>query len=240
VRVLSAAHRLLGAAFAVLGVLYVTRGALTLFHLHAVVERWTRFSGDPDFRYDIAPFMAYVGAGAVLVLALGALTAWNGVAAARGHRSHWLALALAAMPIHWCWLLYRIVGSGALGRAAHDGVRHDLGIQFAVVCAAYWIMCVLTAFAGYTGEPMIRRALVAALLAGAPVLAHAQSSSAPLVVSATVVSTCSVDVASSAPASAFATMPVGVTCARGAIAARVQRPFAARSDARDALLVIDF
>ena len=88
---------------------------------------------------------------------------------------------------------------------------------------------------------MDRRVLAATILAGAPVLAHAQSASAPLIVTATVVSTCRVDVPRSAEASTFATMPVAVTCARGGTAPRVQRPIAPRRiEVRDAVLVIDF
>jgi len=88
---------------------------------------------------------------------------------------------------------------------------------------------------------MVRTVLAAAILAGAPALAHAQSSSAPLMVTATVVSTCRVDVPRSAKASTFATMPVAVTCARGGTAPREQRPIAPRRvEVRDALLIIDF
>jgi hypothetical protein len=88
---------------------------------------------------------------------------------------------------------------------------------------------------------MVRSALAAVILVAAPALAHAQSASAPLVVTATVVSTCRVDVPRSAEASAFVTFPVTVTCARGAAVARVQRPIAPRrSEVRDALLIINF
>ena len=88
---------------------------------------------------------------------------------------------------------------------------------------------------------MVRTGLAAVLLAGAPALAHAQSASAPLIVTATVVSTCKVEVPRSAEASTFAAMPVVVTCARGGAAARIQRPIAPRRvDVRDALLIIDF
>jgi hypothetical protein len=61
-------------------------------------------------------------------------------------------------------------------------------------------------------------------------------------VTATVVSTCRVDVPRSAEASTFATMPVAVTCARGAAVARLQRPIAPAPhvEVRDALLIIDF
>jgi len=88
---------------------------------------------------------------------------------------------------------------------------------------------------------MVRTVLAAVMLAGAPALAHAQSASAPLIVTATVVSTCKVDVPRSAAASTFATMPVAVTCARRGAAARVQRPpVPRRGEVRDAVLTIDF
>jgi hypothetical protein len=90
-------------------------------------------------------------------------------------------------------------------------------------------------------EVMVRTVLAAAILAGAPALAQAQSASAPLVVTATVVSTCRVDVPRSAVASTFATMPVAVTCARRGTTPRVQRPIAPRySEVRDAVLIINF
>jgi len=88
---------------------------------------------------------------------------------------------------------------------------------------------------------MVRTVLAAVILAGAPALALAQSASAPLVVTATVVSTCRVDVPRSAAASTFATMPVAVSCAKRGATPRVQRPLAPRrSEVRDAVLVIDF
>jgi len=95
---------------------------------------------------------------------------------------------------------------------------------------------------------MVRTALAAAVLAAGPALVQAQSTSAPLIVTADVVSTCSVDVPRSAEASAFATMPVELICARGRMTPRVQRPIAPRvtvgrtspGPAPDALLIIDF
>ena len=91
---------------------------------------------------------------------------------------------------------------------------------------------------------MGRTVLAALVLAGAPALVQAQSATAPLLVTATVVSTCSVDVPRSAEASTFTTMPVGVTCAKGGVTPRVQRPIAPgaarRSEVRDAVLIIDF
>jgi hypothetical protein len=90
---------------------------------------------------------------------------------------------------------------------------------------------------------MVRIVLAAAILAGAPALAQVQSASAPLVVTATVVSTCKVDVPRSAEVSTFATMPVAVACAKRGFTPRVQRPIPPpprRSEVRDALLIIDF
>ena len=87
----------------------------------------------------------------------------------------------------------------------------------------------------------LRTVLTAAILAGAPALAQTQSASAPLIVTATVVSTCRVDVPRSAVVSTFATMPVAVTCAKGGAPPRVQRPSApGRREVRDAVLIIDF
>ncbi len=88
---------------------------------------------------------------------------------------------------------------------------------------------------------MFRAILAAAILAGVPALAQAQSASAPLIVTATVVSTCHVSSPRQAEPSHFSTLPVAVTCARGRVAPRVQRPAAPRrSEVRDAVLVIDF
>ena len=88
---------------------------------------------------------------------------------------------------------------------------------------------------------MFRSILAAAILAGVPVLAQAQSASAPLTVTATVVSTCHVNAPREAEPSHFSTLPIAVNCARGRVTPRVQRPAAPRrSDVRDAVLVIDF
>jgi len=88
---------------------------------------------------------------------------------------------------------------------------------------------------------MFRSIAAAALLATIPEFAQAQSASAPLVVSATVVSTCTIDVPRSAERSLFASMPVAVTCARRGTTPRIQRPPSGRrGDVRDALLLIDF
>jgi hypothetical protein len=88
---------------------------------------------------------------------------------------------------------------------------------------------------------MTRTVVAAVILASAPALAHGQSAAAPLLVTASVVSTCKVDVPRSVEASTFATVPVTVTCARRGTMPRVQRPIApSRSEVRDAVLTINF
>jgi len=88
---------------------------------------------------------------------------------------------------------------------------------------------------------MLRAVLAAAILAGAPVGAHAQSVSAPLIVTATVVSTCKIDVPQSADASIVATLAASVTCAKGGTTPRVERLIAPqRVEVRDTVLLINF
>jgi len=88
---------------------------------------------------------------------------------------------------------------------------------------------------------MVRTALAAAILTLASALAEAQSASAPLIVTATVVSTCSVDVPRSVEASVFATMPVSVTCAKGGATPLVRRPSVPpRTEVQVAVLMINF
>jgi hypothetical protein len=88
---------------------------------------------------------------------------------------------------------------------------------------------------------MVRAVLAIAILSGVAGLAQAQSASAPLVVTATVVSSCNVNSPRQVEPSHFSTLPVSVTCARGRVTPRVQRPAAPRrSELRDAVLVIDF
>jgi hypothetical protein len=89
---------------------------------------------------------------------------------------------------------------------------------------------------------MTRTILVTTLLVCAPTLARADSASEPLLVTATVVSTCTIESPQSAEASRVATFPVTVTCGTGTEAPRVQRPVMAlrRRDERDAVLTINF
>jgi hypothetical protein len=90
-------------------------------------------------------------------------------------------------------------------------------------------------------DAMFRSIVVATLLAGIPALVQAQSASAPLIVTATVVSTCRVDVPRSSERSALSTFPVGLTCSRGSSGARLVRPSAQpRSEVHDAVLIINF
>jgi hypothetical protein len=88
---------------------------------------------------------------------------------------------------------------------------------------------------------MFRTLLAAAILAGVPVLSQAQSASAPLIVSAAVISTCHVSSPRQAEVTTFSTLPVAVSCVRGRVAPRVRRPATPRrGEMQDAVLVIDF
>ena len=91
---------------------------------------------------------------------------------------------------------------------------------------------------------MIRTLLAAAILVGTATLAQAQSGSAPLVVTATVVSSCTVNVPSLVDRSGLSTMPVDMTCTRRPgrrnDAARVQRPPTPHRSVESALLLINF
>ena len=89
---------------------------------------------------------------------------------------------------------------------------------------------------------MFRRLLTAALVAAAPAVVSAQSASAPLVVTATVVSSCRVNVPRAIEPGMFPVLPVALACARrGGAAPRLQRPDAPRrSEVRDAVVIIDF
>jgi hypothetical protein len=83
---------------------------------------------------------------------------------------------------------------------------------------------------------------IATILAAVQAL-HAQSATAPLLVTATVISTCTVDVPRSAEQRMLSTLPVAVTCAHRGAAARVQRPAVPQRtevQVRDAVLTINF
>ena len=87
---------------------------------------------------------------------------------------------------------------------------------------------------------MVRTLLAAAILVGTSTLALAQSVAAPLIVSATVVSSCKVRVPRQVERSALSIMPIDVECTRGSVDARVRRPPPSQSHVGDALVVINF
>jgi len=89
---------------------------------------------------------------------------------------------------------------------------------------------------------MLGRTTAALVLAALPAAAGAQSASAPLIVTATVVSSCRVNVPRAVEPGMFPELPVAIACARrGAAAPRINRPATPRrSEIRDAVLAIDF
>jgi len=137
-------RRTLGTLFAILGAFYGILSALTLLRLSTVTDRWIQLSGDPDFNYDRGMFMMWIGVGAVLVGALGFGTAAKGLAAARGDRNSWLGLAIGSLVLHWFWFLYRTIGTGLLDRGAQAIARRDNVIRFGGICAAYFVMWIIT------------------------------------------------------------------------------------------------
>ena len=133
----------LGGLFALLGMYYGVLSVLTLARLPSVTARWIQRSGDPDFKYDYRMFMLWIAVAAVLVGAFGCITAVKGVAAARGARDSWLALAIGAPLLHWFWFLYRTVGNGVLERAAQaTALRHN-GLRFGAICVTYLVMWII-------------------------------------------------------------------------------------------------
>lgn len=100
-----------------------------------------------------------------------------------------------------------------------------------------------------TQKHLVGALLAAAILMGTSTMAQAQvmqglqSASAPLVVTATVVSSCKVSVPRQVQRSAMPTTPVDVACTRSSRAdARVAPPAAAQSQTSvgDGLVVINF
>jgi hypothetical protein len=127
-----------------LGTYYCVLSALTLVRLPGVTARWIQRSGDPDFRYDHGMFMLWIAVGAALVGVFGYRTAMKGVAAARGSRDSWLALAIGAPFLHGFWFLYRTVGNGLLDRAAQASAQRNNGLRFGTICMAYLVMWIVT------------------------------------------------------------------------------------------------
>jgi hypothetical protein len=136
-------RRTLGGLFALLGMYYCVLSILTLARLPSVTTRWVQRSGDPDFKYDYQMFMLWIAIGAVLVGAFGGASAVKGVAAARGARDSWVALAFGAPLLHWFWFLYRIVGNGVLDRAAHASALRQDELRFGAICLAYLVMWII-------------------------------------------------------------------------------------------------
>ena len=136
-------RRTLGTLFSMLGTYYCILSALTLARLPSVTADWVARSGDPDFKCDAGYFMVLIGVGSVLAGAFGYRTALKGVRAARGWRESWLELAVAAPLLHWCWLLFRRIGTGVLDREAQAAALRDNALWFGVICLAYFVMWIV-------------------------------------------------------------------------------------------------
>lgn len=136
-------RKTLGALFAVLGAYYCVIGGVVLVQLPSVTSRWIERSGDRDFRLDYDLFLKLSGIGAALILLFGWRTVVKGVATARGERPSWLWLAMLSVPLHAGWWMYRVVGSGSLGREGVAAERVDSGIQFGLVCGGYLLLWVM-------------------------------------------------------------------------------------------------
>lgn len=136
-------RKVLGALFTVLGAYYCALGVLTLVRLPDVTKQWIERSGDPDFTYDYGLFMMLSGVGATLIAVLGWRTVVQGVATGRGRHASWLGPAIGALPLHWFWFLYRVIGSGTLDRQNRVLAQRNTAIQFGIVCIGYlllWLM----------------------------------------------------------------------------------------------------
>jgi hypothetical protein len=133
-------RKALGALFTVLGAYYCALGVFTLVWLPDVTRRWIERSGDPEFEYDYGVFMLLSGVGATLIAVLGWRTGAKGVATARGRHASWLGPAIAALPLHWFWFLYRVIGSGMLDRHDRIVAQRNTAIQFAIVCVGYLLL----------------------------------------------------------------------------------------------------
>jgi|SRR5215471_1704192 len=136
--------KILGALFAVVGAYYCAVGVLTLTRVSDVTTQWVRQSGDPDFKYDYGTFLALSAFGAVSIAVLGSFTVVKGVATARGRQASWLGPAIAALPLHGVWFLYRSIGAGLLSRHDQIVVQRDTAIQFGAVCIGYVALWLIT------------------------------------------------------------------------------------------------
>lgn len=137
-------QKALAGLFVVVGVYYCTHAGLTLLRLPTVTADWVQRSGDPDFPHDYGAFLMLTAAGAAFVALLGWQTIVKGVATMRGRPVSWLGPAIAALPLHWMWFLYRTMGSGILERPDQLAVQYSTALQFGVVCAGYWVLWATT------------------------------------------------------------------------------------------------
>jgi hypothetical protein len=133
-------RRTLGGLFAILGGYYCVLSVRTLANLHTITARWIERSGDPEFKYDYYNFAGLITVGALLVGVLGYRTAVKGTRAALGRRESWLALAIGAPLLHWCWFLYRTVGNATLPGHAQLIANRTTLARFGLICLAYVVM----------------------------------------------------------------------------------------------------
>ncbi len=133
-------RKALGALFAVLGVYYCALGVFTLARLPVVTRQWVERSGDPEFKYDYGLFLMFSALGAASIAALGCRTVVKGLATARSRHVSWLGPAIAALPLHWFWFLYRSIGGGVLDREGQMAAQRSTAIQFGIVCIGYIVL----------------------------------------------------------------------------------------------------
>jgi hypothetical protein len=133
----------LGTLFAILGTYYCMLSVLTLARLPRITADWIARSGDPDFKHDYSVFMAWIAVGAVLAGSFGYRSVVKGIRAARGQRESWLGLALGAPLLHWCWFLFRRIGTGVLDREAQEMAMRNDALWFGAICLAYVVMWIV-------------------------------------------------------------------------------------------------
>ena len=148
----------LGGLFCVLGIYYSFVSLRALADLRGVTERWVHLSGDPDFPADAGIFIVWIGVGTLCVGILGVRTALKGWAAVRGRTDSWLGVAVAAVPLHWCWLLYRRIATGLWDSSLQMVALRDDAIRFGIICLAYFVMWIIMRQARLASRPA-RRAL---------------------------------------------------------------------------------
>ena len=133
-------RKAMGALFTVLGAYYCALGIFTLARLPRITRQWIELSGDPDFKYDYGLFMMLSALGATSIALLGWQTVVKGLPTARGRQVSWLGPAIAALPLHWFWFLYRIIAAGVLNRQSQIVAQRNAAIQFGIVCVGYLLL----------------------------------------------------------------------------------------------------